>query len=67
MRFVPETFLGRALPAAWEKRDPMGRSIRAFRKTVTEEFQAVPMMYVGIYRVEIEHPALRPRGETAGL
>lgn len=67
VRFVPETFLGDSTPVAVAKTGPNGTAYPSIpADSLPSEFQSVPMMYVGVYRVEIRHPTLSAVSKPLG-
>jgi hypothetical protein len=60
VRFVPETFLGDAVQPATATTDSEGVATpRIAADQLPEQLRHAPLMQVGIYRVEIEHPQLK--------
>jgi hypothetical protein len=59
MRFVPESFLGAAVESAVATTDSNGGASPSIPDDrLPAGLQGLNMMQVGVYRVEIEHPAL---------
>jgi hypothetical protein len=67
VRFVPEAFLGDALPPATGTTDSQGRVTPAVADDqLPPEFKGAQAMRLGIYRVEVEHPSIKQPHKALG-
>jgi hypothetical protein len=63
VQFVPEPFLGEAVQTATATTDASGLARPAIpADNLPENLRNLPVMQVGVYRVEIEHPSISADG-----
>jgi hypothetical protein len=67
VQFVPESFLGESVQPAVATTDSSGHARPAISaENLPDNLRNLPVMQVGVYRVEIEHPSI-PAGSSKPL